>query len=258
MTAATAFTRKQAHNHVLASLPPEVSHRLRPYLVPVQLVLGEILYDRGERPELVYFPVEAVASLLCITRDGGSVAIGITGSDGVVGTAPFLGTSTVSHRAIVQMAGGAFRIRSQLLLAEFHRDQMVQSTLLRYVQDLLTQISQTVICNRLHQVEKRLCRWLLLSHDRAQSDRLVMTQEFISHLLGSRRESVTVAAARLQDAGLIHYVRGQIEILDRVGLESAACECYQAVREELEYSSPRKPSQSVPEADKRQLSSLRS
>ena len=170
---------------------------------------------------------------------------------------PFSGISTVSHRAIVQMAGSAFRMRSRHLQTEFHGNKMVQSALLRCVQDLLTQISQTVVCNRLHQVEKRLCRWLLLSHDRAQSDQLVMTQEFISHLLGSRRESVTVAAARLQDAGLIHYARGKIAILDRAGLESAACECYQAVREEMEPSSPKKPCQPVTEADNRRLSSRR-
>jgi CRP-like cAMP-binding protein len=258
VTATIATTRTQLQNHVLASLPSEVSDRLRPYMAPVQLVLGEILYDRGERPEFVYFPVDAVASLLCMTSDGGSAAIGVTGRDGAVGITPFLGISTASHRAIVQMAGSAFRVRSGLLQTEFHENKMVQSTLLRCVQDLLTQISQTVVCNRLHQVEKRLCRWLLLTHDRAKSDQLVMTQEFISHLLGSRRESVTVAAARLQDAGLINYARGKIAILDRAGLESAACECYQAVRDEIEFSSPKKPCQPVIEADNRRLSNLRS
>ncbi len=257
MTALTAFTRTPLRNRVLASLPPEVNDRLYPYLALVQLALGEILYDRGDRPEFVYFPVDAVASLLCVTRDGGSAAIGVIGKDGVVGITPFLGSSTSSHRAIVQIAGSAFRIRSPLLQAEFQCNPMIQSTLLRCVQDLLTQVSQTVICNRLHQVEKRLCRWLLLTHDRADSDRLVMTQEFISHLLGSRRESVTVAAARLQDAGLIHYARGKISILDRAGLELAACECYQTVREEIECSSLKKPCQSHP-VDKRRPNSIRS
>jgi len=230
----TAATSRDARfqNQVLASFPSKTVDRLRPCLVPVKLGVGQILYERGEQPEFIYFPEEAIVSLLCMTGNGGSSAIAVCGRDSVVGITPFLGISTVSHQALVQIAGGALRIRSQLLQAEFVHDQLVQRTLLRYIQDLLRQVSQTVVCNRLHPVEKRLCRWLLLSHDRTQSDCLIMTQEFLAHLLGSRRESVAVAAARLQIGGLIHYVRGKIQILNRPGLELSACECYQSSRQE--------------------------
>ena len=160
--------------------------------------------------------------------------MGLTGNDGVVGIALFLGGNTTPNRAVVQIAGGALRMSAKQLQAEFTRGGAVQQVLLRYVQALITQISQTAVCNRLHAVEQRLCRWLLLSHDRVQSHELLMTQEFIAHMLGGRRESVTVAAGRLQDAGLINYARGHITILDRAGLEAIVCECYQVVRNEID------------------------
>ena len=156
------------------------------------------------------------------------------GNDGVVGVALFLGGDTTPNRAVVQIAGGAFRMKAKLLQEEFARGGPLQHLLLRYTQALITQISQTAVCNRLHSVENRLCRWLLLSHDRVKSDELAMTQEFISNMLGGRRESVTVAAGRLQDAGLIHYARGHIKILNRNGLEASACECYRIVKDELD------------------------
>jgi CRP-like cAMP-binding protein len=160
--------------------------------------------------------------------------MGLTGNDGVVGIALFLGGHTTPNRAIVQIAGGAFRMKAKILQGEFARGGALQQLMLRYTQALITQISQTAVCNRLHSIEKRLCRWLLLSHDRVESDELLMTQEFISNMLGGRRESVTVAAGRLQDAGLIHYSRGHISILDRKGLEATVCECYQVVKNETD------------------------
>jgi CRP-like cAMP-binding protein len=167
-------------------------------------------------------------------EDGSTAEMGLTGNDGVVGIALFLGGDTTPNRAIVQIAGGALRMRAKVLQAEFKQGGALQQVLLRYIQALLTQISQTAVCNRLHAVEQRLCRWLLLSHDRVHSHELQMTQEFIAHMLGGRRESVTVAAGRLQDAGLIHYARGHITILDRAGLEATVCECYQVVKNEID------------------------
>ena len=160
--------------------------------------------------------------------------MGLVGNDGIVGVALFLGGDTTPNRAVVQIAGEAFRMRAKVLQAEFARGGPLQRLLLLYTQVLITQISQTAVCNRLHSVEKRLCRWLLLSQDRVQSDELPMTQEFISNMLGGRRESVTIAAGRLQSEGLIAYARGRIKILDRKGLEAGACECYRIVKVELD------------------------
>ena len=221
-------------NRLLSTLPHDVLDRLRSNLQSVTLSLGEVVYEAGGRPEYVYFPTSAVVSLLHTLEDGATAEVGLTGNDGIVGVALFLGGDTTPNRAVVQVAGGAFKMRARSLQEEFARGGPVQHLLLRYTQALITQISQTAVCNRLHDVEKRLCRWLLLSHDGVQSDELAMTQEFISNMLGGRRESVTIAAARLQDAGLIHYSRGHITILDRKGLEAAACECYRIVKDEFD------------------------
>jgi CRP-like cAMP-binding protein len=167
-------------------------------------------------------------------ENGSTAEMGLTGNDGVVGIALFLGGQTMANRAVVQIGGGAFRMKVATLKEEFARGGALQKLLLRYTQSLLSQISQTAVCNRLHPVESRLCRWLLLSHDRVKSDELRMTQEFIANMLGGRRESVTVAAGRLQDAGLIHYSRGQIRILSRQGLEAAVCECYHVIKKETD------------------------
>ena len=220
-------------NHLLAALPATEYVRLLPHLRPVTLSLGEVVYEAGGTLEYVYFPTGAVVSLLYTMQDGSTAEMGLVGNDGMVGIALILGGGTMHNRAVIQVAGKAFRLRGKLLQQEFALGGYVHDLLLRYTQALITQISQTAVCNRLHSVEKRLCRWLLLSHDRAQSDELVMTQEFISNMLGGRRESVTVAAGRLQDAGLIHYARGRIQILDRIGLEAAVCECYDIVRKEI-------------------------
>jgi CRP-like cAMP-binding protein len=160
--------------------------------------------------------------------------MGIVGNDGAVGIALFLGGDATSNRAVVQIAGVAFRMRAAIVREQFSLGGEFQRLLLRYVQAFITQVSQTAVCNRLHTIERRLCRWLLLSRDRVDSDQLQMTQEFISNMLGGRRESVTVAAGRLQDAGFIDYSRGRITILDRKGLESAVCECYRVVANEFD------------------------
>lgn len=221
-------------NFLLSTLPSDDYQRLRPHLQPVSFTLGDTIYELGCAPEYVYFPTDCVASLLYTTSDGLTAEMGLTGNDGVVGIALFLGGDTTPNRAVVQIAGGASRLKASVLRAEFARGGPLQRLLLRYTQGLITQISQTAVCNRLHSVEKRLCRWLLLCRDRVQCDELVMTQEFIANMLGGRRESVTVAAGRLQDAGLIQYSRGHIHIVDRKGLETAVCECYQTVKTEVD------------------------
>jgi CRP-like cAMP-binding protein len=221
-------------NRIVASLPPEDGKRLAKALQPVTFALGDVVYESGGHLQHVYFPTTSVVSLLYTMENGSTAEMGLAGNDGVVGVALFLGGDTTPNRAVVQVAGGAFRMPAKLLLEEFARGGPLQRALLRYTQALITQISQTAVCNRLHDVEQRLCRWLLLCHDRVKTNELEMTQEFISNMLGGRRESVTVAAGRLQDAGLINYARGHIAILDRQGLERTACECYRIVRDELE------------------------
>ena len=167
-------------------------------------------------------------------EDGSSAEMGLAGNEGVVGIALFMGGGTMPNRAVVQSAGGAVRLKAKALQNEFAMGSRFQYLLLRYTQALITQISQTAVCNRLHSVEQQLSRWLLLSHDRVEADELIMTQELIADMLGVRREGVTVAAGRLQDAGAISYVRGHIQILDRQKLEAIACECYKVVKDEFD------------------------
>jgi CRP-like cAMP-binding protein len=221
-------------NRLLSVLPAEEYQRLIPDLQPVTFSLGEVVYDLGGHLDYIYFPTTSVISLLYTMKNGSTAEMGLAGNDGVVGVALFLGGDTTPNRAVAQIAGGAFRLKAVILQKEFARGGAFQQLLLRYTQALITQISQTAVCNRLHSVENRLCRWLLLSHDRVRSDEVMMTQEFLSHMLGGRRESVTVAAGRLQDMGLIHYARGHIKILDRRGLEASVCECYRIVKDEFD------------------------
>jgi CRP-like cAMP-binding protein len=221
-------------NRLLADLPDEVLDRLLPHLQPVSFALGDIVYESSEQMEHLYFPTTCIVSLLYTMNDGATAEMGLVGNDGVVGIALFMGGNTVPNRAVVQVAGDAFRVRAPVIQEEFKRGGPCQMLLLRYTQALITQISQTAVCNRLHTVEQRLCRWLLLTHDRVQSAELWLTQEFIANMLGGRRESVTKAARHLQAAGLIRYVRGHITILDRQGLEAASCECYQVVKTEFD------------------------
>ncbi len=221
-------------NRLLLALCSDERSRLRTDLEPVALVLGDILHESHETVEYVYFPSSSIVSLVYTMANGMTAELGIVGNEGIVGVAQILGGRSMPHRAVVQIAGDAFRIRAVSLRAEFARGGPCQSWLLRYTQALITQMGQTAACNRLHAVEQRLCRWILSCHDRMQGDELQMTQEYIAHMLGGRRQSVTVAAGLLQDAGLIHYSRGHITILDRLGLERTACECYSVVKSEYD------------------------
>jgi CRP-like cAMP-binding protein len=221
-------------NRLLAALPREEYERLRPHMEKVSFDLGEVVYESGEHLNHVYFPTTAIISLLYLMEDGSSAEMGLAGNEGVVGIALFMGGGTMPNRAVVQSAGGAVRLKAKALQAEFALGSKFQYLLLRYTQALITQISQTAVCNRLHSVEQQLARWLLLSHDRVEADELIMTQELIADMLGVRREGVTVAAGRLQDAGAISYVRGHIQILDRQKLEAIACECYRVVKDEFD------------------------
>ena len=219
-------------NRLLAALPADVLARIQCNLTPIHLTLGQVIYEPDEALQFVYFPTSAIVSLLYTMENGTSAEMGVVGCDGVVGIAVFMGGDTTPNRAVVQSAGDALRLELRFFREEFRRIGELHRALLLYTQALLTQMSQTAVCNRLHLVEQQLCRWLLLSHDRLQADELVMTQELIANMLGVRREGVSVAAQRLQKAGLIRYRRGHITILDRPGLERTVCECYQVVKTE--------------------------
>lgn len=221
-------------NRLLAMLPREEYQMLSPNLEPVALRLGEVIYESGGQQHYIYFPTTAIISLLYMMENGSSAEMGVAGNEGLVGIALFMGGATVPNRAVVQSAGDALRMKTNILQDEFARAGTFQRLLLRYTQALMTQMSQTAVCNRLHTVEQQLCRWLLLSRDRLNTDELVMTQELIANMLGVRREGVTGAAQRLQENGLISYVRGHIQILDRRGLEATVCECYRVVRDEYD------------------------
>jgi CRP-like cAMP-binding protein len=229
-----ATLNEPVENRLLAALPAAEYERLRPSLQPVEFTLGEVVYEFAGQLDYVFFPTTSIVSLLYTMENGTSAEMGLTGNDGVVGIALFMGGGTMPNRAVVQSAGGALRMKAKVLQDEFALGGKFQRLLLRYTQALITQISQTAVCNRLHSVEQQLCRWLLLSHDRLNTDELVMTQELIADMLGVRREGVTVAAGRLQDAGAISYVRGHIHILNRQKLEATVCECYGVVRDEFQ------------------------
>jgi CRP-like cAMP-binding protein len=232
--AATATKQEALQNHLLAGTTADELARLLPNLQPVSLPLGKVIYESGEKMDYVYFPTTAIISLLYIMENGSSAEIGVVGNDGMVGIAIFMGGDTTPNRAVVQSAGRTFKIKSALMKEEFTRGGRFHNLCLRYTQALITQISQTAVCNRLHSVDQQLCRWLLLSHDRLPTDRLIMTQDLISNMLGVRREGITHAAKRLQAAGYISYVRGDMTILNRQGLETDACECYQVVKTEYD------------------------
>ncbi len=224
----------RARNRLLGALPVDVYERLAPDLELVPLTLGQVIYEAHDALSHVYFPANAIVSLLYTMENGSSAEMGVVGRDGVVGIAVFMGGDTTPNRAVVQSAGDAFRLALRPFRDEFKRIGPLHRLLLLYTQSLLTQMSQTAVCNRLHSVEQQLCRWLLLSHDRLESNDLIMTQELIANMLGVRREGVSVAAHRLQHAGLIRYKRGHITIVDRSGLETRVCECYQVVKTECD------------------------
>jgi len=219
----TAHSARQ--NHLLAALPAIEYERLLGDLEPISMPLGEVLYESGSHLGHVYFPTTSIVSLLYVMEDGASAEIAVVGNEGIIGVALFMGGETTPSRAVVQSAGHAYRLSGQLLKREFTDSAAMQHLLLRYTQALLTQMAQTAVCNRHHSVDQQLCRWLLLSLDRLASSELTMTQELIANMLGVRREGVTEAAGKLQDAGLIHYSRGRITVVDRPGLEARACEC---------------------------------
>ena len=219
-------------NRLLASLPAEDYERMLPNLKPVTFSLGEIIYEPQSLMEQVYFPTTSHISLIYTMENGTTAEVGLVGNEGVVGVALFLGGDTTPNCAVVQGSGDALRMSAKAMQEEFKRGGAFQLLLLRYTQWLITQISQTAVCNRLHSTEQRLCRWVLMTHDRSGSDELQMTHEFISHMLGIQREGVSIAAHRLQGDGAISYKRGVIKILDRQKLEECACECYQVVRSE--------------------------
>jgi CRP-like cAMP-binding protein len=232
MSAPAATEEGAQANHLLAGVTEEERQRLLPDLQEVSLPLGKVLYESGEKLDYIYFPTTAIISLLYIMENGATAEIGVVGNDGLIGIAIFMGGDTTPNRAVVQSAGLSFKMKAKVMKEEFTRGGRFHNLCLRYTQALITQISQTAVCNRLHSVDQQLCRWLLLSHDRLPSDRLIMTQDLIANMLGVRREGITHAAKRLQTAGYISYVRGDMTILDRQGLEGQVCECYQVVRAE--------------------------
>jgi CRP-like cAMP-binding protein len=221
-------------NLLLAALHPTADFdRLAEHLEWVPLRLGDMLYEPGMQLQHAYFPTSAIVSLHYVTESGASAETAGVGHEGLVGISLFMGGDTTSSSAVVQTAGHAYRLERHLLKQEFNRGGLMQALLLRYTQALMTQMSQTAVCNRHHSVEQQLSRWLLLTLDRLPSDDLVMTQELVANILGVRRESITDAAGKLQQLGFIRYRRGHITVLNRCGLETRACECYAVVKNEL-------------------------
>jgi CRP-like cAMP-binding protein len=219
-------------NFLLAALDNPDLDRLRDALTEVTFALGDVIYESGDHLDYAYFPTTSIVSLLYIMENGATAEIGLTGNDGVLGLALVLGGETTTSRAVIQSAGTALRLKASDMKKEFHLAGRFQELLLRYTQALMTQISQTAVCNRLHPIEQQLARWVLLSHDRLQSNELNMTHDLISNMLGVRREGITLAAKKLGARKLITNNRGTITVIDRKGLEAASCECYEIVNSE--------------------------
>ncbi|MBE5316092.1 MAG: Crp/Fnr family transcriptional regulator [Xanthomonadales bacterium] len=219
-------------NRLLDALSDEVRQRLFPYLERVELPLSKVLYESGGLLRHVYFPVDAIVSLLYVMKSGASAEIAVVGNEGMIGVALFMGGYSTTSRALVQSAGYGYRLIGDRFREEFDRHGELLHLALRYSQALITQMAQTAVCNRHHSVDQQLCRWLLLSLDRLPSSDLRMTQELIANMLGVRREGVTEAAGRLQKMGVIEYHRGHISVRDRPRLEALSCECYAVVRKE--------------------------
>ena len=227
-------TPSAGQNRILAALPAADHARLADDLELVTLPLGHILYQPGDALGFVYFPTSCIVSLVFTTEDGSSAELAMTGSDGLVGIPLVLGGKATTHRAVVQSAGTAYRVRAEVMAWELDQHGNLLRLCLCYTQALMTQMAQSVVCNRHHTVDQQLCRWLLLSLDQLPGNQLDMTQELIANMLGVRREAVTEAAGKLQAAGLLHYRRGHITVTDRAGLEARVCECYRVVRTEYE------------------------
>lgn len=219
-------------NHLLAALPAAELEGLLPHMTLTRLALGSVLYEPGSKLHDLYFPISGVVSLLYTLEDGHTTELAIVGNDGCIGIALLLGGETTPSQATVQIAGYAYRISASAVVSEFRNGSGTTRVLLRYIQSLMTQMAQTAVCNRHHTVEQQLCRWLLLSLDRLPSNKVRMTQELISNMLGVRRPGITEAARKLNAAGVIDYRRGHITVGDRTKLEAHACECYTVVRKE--------------------------
>jgi CRP-like cAMP-binding protein len=228
------LSHRPSQNRLLAAFPTAEFERLSPHLELVSMPLGEALYESGGKLEHVYFPTTSIVSLLYVLENGASAEIAVVGNEGILGISLFMGGETTPSRAVIQSAGHGYRLKARLLKEEFNRAGPVLRLLLRYTQALITQMTQTAVCNRHHSIEQQLCRWLLVSLDRLSSDELTMTQELIAGMLGVRREGVTEAAGSLQRSGIIRYRRGRIEVLDRPALEKTVCECYSVVRTEFD------------------------
>jgi len=228
----------QPHNHyknrILASLPKAEIARLAPYLSPVTLEIGTTLLGPDEQITHAYFLESGLASVVVAMADGNTVETGITGNEGVVGFPVFLGTKSMPTRTFVQIAGAGYRIPAQRISEAYEKPGTLRKQINRYFQAHLAQTAQTAACNRLHDIKERLARWLLICHDRMESDTFHLTHEFLGHMLGTPRTTVTLAARLLHKAELVDYSRGNVKILDRQGLEKAACECYQTIRDEFE------------------------
>ncbi len=220
-------------NHLLAVMPPVEYLRLLPHLELVPMKLGAVLYESGTRLSHAYFPIDCIVSLLYVCENGSTDEVAMVGREGLIGVALFMGGQSTPNRAIVRSAGWAYRLPANLLKDAFNQNHQLKHLLLRYTQALLTQMAQTAVCNRHHTLDHQLCRWLLMSFDRLQSNVLVVTHELIATMLGVRRESVTEAAGRLQAQGLIEYYRGRIKMINRSGLEKKSCECYEVVKKEF-------------------------
>jgi CRP-like cAMP-binding protein len=227
-------------NFLLAALPDPEWRCWQSSLERVDMPLGQVLYESGAALSHVYFPTTSIVSLLYVMENGASAEIAVVGNEGVVGISLFMGGESTPSRAVVQSAGLGYRLKAQLMKDEFNRAGPVLHLLLRYTQALITQMAQTAACNRHHSLDQQLCRWLLLSLDRLRTNELAMTQELIANMLGVRREGVTEAALKLQQAGLISYARGHISVLDRPGLEKRTCECYAVVKKEYDRLLPEK------------------
>ncbi len=239
LTAVKTISQDRSTNYLLAALPEAEWQRWLPALEPIEMPLGQVLYESGSTLSHVYFPISSIVSLLYVMEDGASAEIAVVGNEGIVGISLFMGGGSTPSRAVVQSAGRGLRLKAQMMKDEFDRNGPVLHLLLRYTQALITQMSQTAVCNRHHSLDQQLCRWLLLSLDRLPGDELAMTQELIANMLGVRRGGVTEAALQLQKAGLIQYVRGHITVLDRAGLERRTCECYAVVKKEYERLLPK-------------------
>ena len=222
-------------NRILGALPRGEYAHLSPHLEPMRLPAGRILYGAGDAVRHAYFPRGGMISLLSVTEGGAAVEVGMMGNEGVVGLPAVLRGNVTPYQVVVQIQANAVRVPANVLRAEFDRGGRLQDLLLRYANTLITQLAQSAACNRFHSMRARLCRWLLVSHDRTEGDTLDFTQEFLSQMIGAPRARVSVVAGSLQRAGIIRYSRGRIRILDRRRLEVASCECYRIVRKEMDH-----------------------